>query len=229
MLEFITSPINTFFNWGLSKLNRNAEHKHEERTKLKRLLYCLLELRNWLQKEVFLDEQIGQFMTLYEREIALEWPGGDVLLRSKRPLIIKLIKKAIFSVDKYTATSSKIQNTLAELSEINPLFAHELSDIYNITEKLDMLKTYMDAAMAELEDPLEEGSFIMEDVLRPQLVNDVFVQIQVHTQEVAKMIDHKIYEEVKLKSRAAIAPIDENDFRRFMSPILKKLRKAENK
>ena len=226
LLEFIRSLVNTVLNWFLAKQGRDAEHTREQDIKLKRLLYHLLELKSWIEKEVFLDQHITKFLTLYENAIANDLPDGVLSLEKKRPWMIKQIKKVVFSVDKYSVTASNIETILIDLSEIDPLFAFQLSGIYNITEKMNILKSYLNDSMEQGEDSCEGREFIFEDVLRPQLVNDVFVQIQQDILKVAKMIDKKTYEKIISMNTIIPAAPDEAEFKRFMAPVLKKLRKS---
>jgi hypothetical protein len=225
MLEFITSPLNTFFNWGLTKLNINIEHKRQQTVKLKRLLYNLLALKTWVEKEVHMDQQLNRLLTIYADEVGQKMPEGAIYVRSKQAWMLQYIKKKFLSTDKFTAISENIEITLKELSEIDPIFAFELSGIYNITEKLDMVKGYLDGLSAEINIDVEmqDGDIVFDEMLRPQIINEVFVQLQEHVLVVAKMIDIKTYEKVAGMRQQVITPIDEADFKRFMAPLITKI------
>jgi len=70
-------------------------------------------------------------------------------------------KESFLSVDKFTAIAENIEITLKELSEIDPLFAFQLSGIYNITEKMEMVKSYLKQASSEIEDENQDSDAVL--------------------------------------------------------------------
>jgi len=197
-------------------------------------LFNLLELKSWVEKEVFIDEQLNRLLTIYADEVGQKMPEGGVYVREKQAWMLQYIKKKFLSTDKFTAIGESIDITLKELSEIDPLFAFQLSGIYNITEKMNLVKSYLEGLSTEIEIEVEtqNNDTVFDDMLRPQIINDIFVQLQQDVLLVAKMIDMKTYEKVTGMRQQIITPIDEADFKRFMAPMITKIHKkvlAENK
>lgn len=137
-------PIGTLvFGWFLNEYGKYLVGRKEDKRKLKRLLFNLLELRHILKQiaeiEISFDSTFAKAkeMSLYEID------SQDDTYNEAKKKLIKAFQDVFLNSERIDYVGSHIEKVVNELSEIDPVFAFELKDKYNVKAKLQRMNTFI--------------------------------------------------------------------------------------
>src|ERR1700743_3777153 len=96
MIAYITSflsIITCLLAWFLGVFSKLSDLKLQERRKLNLLIYNLLELKFWLDKEVLLDYKLTELLDIYWKEMEETISGYSKEMNSMRESQLKGLKE----------------------------------------------------------------------------------------------------------------------------------------
>lgn len=197
-MENIIIPIITLLiGWMISEVSKRSDYKRQDKKKLKRLLYKLLDFRNNLTRLFNMDRRIQTLNKLYFERVE-EIFGENVDINSR--ILLKEIMKStiketgIFNEENIFSSKENIEKTIDELSEINPFLAYGLNLHDNIKASLEYHNAYFEKIenMNNEEIPLE-----IKEKLSPHIEAEILKELDIGLVEVALMISKKAKKEVE--------------------------------
>lgn len=229
LTSIITALVSIFvccLSWYLVRVNQNTDLKRQENRKLNRLIFNLLELKFWIDKEVDIDQQLGRLLDAYEHEIIQRdidiTPEG---FKEIRVAITEILKQQILTHSEIPALEDNIEVIIRDLAEVDPVFAFELTGKYRITVHMARIQEILDAA-----GPPPENSTIpqimVNDILRPKILKDLQKELHIHIPLIAKKTDKKTYNDLRLLPESTTTEIDIVEVSRFLKDLVPKLLEA---
>lgn len=209
-IDKILPILGVLLGWILSEYGKYFTDKKNDKKKLKKLLFNLLELRWLLEREIRLERELNTFLSKLRDKIILKFGGNpediENSIAETRPIIYELIKdNLLVEPEKIKEIELKIDSTIAELSEIYPVFAHELNGQYKIKDKLEQSEKYFDKLkLLSGEPPLD-----IKDWIQPKLSHELFEKLQGFIIEIAGRIGYKTKKDVLKKLQLTNADNDE--------------------
>jgi hypothetical protein len=205
IFEKFVPVLSVIIGWFLGFGSQQLTYNRQDKIKLKRLLYNLMELRYWVQKELQLNKQLTEILDLFMLEMQKQIPLPADELHPMKALMTGLIRKQFLIQPKLPDLETSIENIVKELAEVDPVFAFELTGRFHVTEKIKSIQGYLDhVEVPEGEDAADKDRFF-ENVLRPQMMTDVVKQLDEHILRIARKINRKTLTGVK----AAVYPVDD--------------------
>lgn len=186
-----------------------------------------MELRYWISKELSLDVEMERIVSAYGREIVKTMsvtPGQFALVK---PQIIAHLKNQVIIAGKMTGLEIPIETVVQEIAEIDPVFAFELKGKYQVTAIIEALQAQL--AQATPENGQEETIImVIQDVLRPALLQDLFKELNSHILVIAGLIDKKTHRQLLAGHTGQAVRINETELNSRMSAYVKHLAVAAN-
>jgi len=220
--------IGVAFGWLLSQYGKYSTDRKEDKRKLKKTLFNILELRWLLNKEFTFENHINIFLAKFSKQISdkFGYDNNEVEQEIKqfKPIIFELIKDKLVEPERVKEIEVKIDTTISELSEIYPIFAYELSGQYKIKERLDKSEQYFD----KIKQYTEEMPFNLKDWIQPKLNKKLIDDLDIYIIEIAKKIGRKSKKEVLLTLEAPTND-DTNEMDDLINDYIEKIETMANK
>jgi hypothetical protein len=203
-IDKILPVITLIIGFGLAEFGKYSADRKNDRKKLKRLLFNLLELRWLLRQEIVLNSTISKYIERFNIKINDEFGSNSVESTNYiKPVITKILKDLIVQPEKINEIEQNIDATIIELSELYPIFAYKLSGRYKIKEKLENAEKYFQAVSNQFEEfPTEIKNWI-----QPKISNTLISDLDDYIIVIAKKIDRKTIKNVS----EILSPVNEND------------------
>jgi hypothetical protein len=204
LIDKILPVITLIFGFALAQFGKYFADRKNDRKKLKKLLFNLLELRWLLKQEIELNEKITKLIERLKIKLTTEF-GAESADGAEyfKPMITKILRDSIVKPEKITKIENNIDNTIEELAEIYPIFAYELSGRYKIKEKLNNADEYFQ----KVTDNFEEFPTEIKDWIEPKISTELISDFDEYIIAIAKKIGRKTNKNVSEK----LEPHDEND------------------
>jgi hypothetical protein len=198
-IDKILPVITLIFGFGLSEFGKYFSDRKNERKKLKKLLFNLLELRWLLKQEIDLNKSITEYIERIKKRLTEEF-GGEVAEGAEyfKPIITEILKKSLVKPEKIVEIESNIDTTIIELSEIYPIFAYELTGKFKIKEKLDNAERYFETISNKVEEFGEFPSQI-KNWIEPKISTELISEFDEYVKAIAKKIGRKTNKDVSEK------------------------------
>lgn len=210
VFEAIITYLSPFFGvalgWYLSERSERQKTLQEDRRKLKRTLFHLLEIRYRLN--LFIDDakSKSKYISLYVKRVEELISLSDVDLTQIRELLWDSIGevgmgKIYLSAHEADELKLKFSESVDQLSEIDPIIAFRLYGREGFAEKLKGLTEASKNAMSKkFTDPKDLSE--IENVLKraePAFLKHMIKDIEEVAIEIATRLDKNTLHEVKLK------------------------------
>lgn len=188
LIDKLFPIITLLVGWGLSEIGKFSTNRKNDRRKLKKLLFNLLELRWLLKREFDLNIEITNYIEKLKAKLidvfgqgAAE--GADLV----KPMITAVLKDKLVDSNRIKEIESNIDLTINELSEIHPVFAYELSGRYKIKEILESADSYF-KEISQLTESIPEE---LTNWIQPRLSRELLIELDSHIIEIAKQVNWK--------------------------------------
>ena len=230
-MEWIKSLLpllGVFLGWGLAESGKIFTDKRQDKRKLKKLLFYLLELRFHFSKELSIEIDIQDFMDQFKLKFINKFGISDHVEESNlefdlaNPLIKELISKSKGKDNKIDFLTSNIDDILNDLSEILPILAYELSGQHNIKERLSKLDNYLD----EIVENSTKMPFDIKDWIQPKLTTDLLKEIDESIEKIAQRIDKKTKREALKKIAKMDYKGDNDELDKIVDEYLTKIQES---
>lgn len=207
-LPILTAVVSGLLVWLLGRFNTHKEDRKQEIKRLNRLLYNLLELKHWIDKEISADAFIAEYAEKMIAAIAaIDESRSEEQLSELKMILASGIKRVIVKQPQLQRLEQNINEIVKDYSEIDPFFAYDLTGKYQLTENLAFIKDSIGDIVpgAEL---IPNASLFMGQLIRPSLLADLQQDLVHHLPQIAAMINKKALTRVKKEYLSTVVPID---------------------
>ncbi|OOQ58287.1 hypothetical protein [Mucilaginibacter pedocola] len=227
-LPIITAVISGLLVWVLGRWNTNREERKQEKKRLNRLLYNMLELKHWVDKEISAEPFVTKAMEQMCVTIkAIEPERTDAELSEMFTVIAAGIKRAIFKQPQLPRLEQNISEIVRDYSEIDPFFAYDLTGKYQLTENLELMKDYLNGVIPE-DMELPDATAFMNQLMRPTFLGELQKDLIIHLPQIAGMIGPETLETVRKNHLNTKVPVNTADLERYCREMIPQLIAAAN-
>ncbi|WP_423819965.1 hypothetical protein V5739_05525 [Salinimicrobium sp. TIG7-5_MAKvit] len=204
-ISIISPLIGVILGFTLSQFEEFFKERKNKKRTLNKLLFNLLNLYSVLYGDLKFEESIGKFFEKFSKKMS-----GEISDQEKKELvqvkefINNNLKHHFVDEEKHKFIENNIENIINELAEINPVFAFELDKQYKIKERVQRTDSYL----SDIKLNLGEAPFDIEKWIRPELTNQLLKNLSEVVLDIAKSINSKTYEKLKIET---LPTIEEND------------------
>ncbi len=224
-IKTILPLIGVTLGWILSEKGKLFADKRQDKRKLKKLLFFLLELRFHFAKELSIELDIDKYINIFKNKVADKMgldkndPEFNVGVNAWKPFIEQMISKQKTQDNKFEYLADNIDKILIELAEIYPILAYELSGQHNIKERLNKANDYF----GEVQSAIEEIPFDIKEWINPKLTKDLLKYLDESIESIACQIDKQTLKTSKEKIEKMMFEDDENELDFLIDEYLEKV------
>lgn len=200
-IKTILPLIGVLIGWLLSESGKVLYDKRQDKKKLKKLLFFLLELRYYFAKELAIEVDLESYITLFKRKLAekigidMNDPQLDMGFETWKPFLKGLLAKSKSQDNKLEYFNENIEKIIIELAEIQPILAYELNGKHNIKERLNKANDYMN----DLESITSELPFDLKNWINPKLTGELLSDLDESIYKISITINKSTYKKAKTK------------------------------
>ncbi|MBI1306942.1 MAG: hypothetical protein GC181_10095 [Bacteroidetes bacterium] len=224
-IKAILPLLGVTLGWLLSERGKIFADKRQDKRKLKKLLFFLLELRYHFTKELSTELDIDKFITLLSNKLADKIgidkndPEFNIGINTWRPIIEQMISKNKTHDNKFDNLTENIDKILIELAEIYPILAYELNGQHNIKERLNKANDYLN----EVQSISAEIPFDIKEWINPKLTEDLLKDLDESINRIAGQIDKQTLKDSIEKIHKMTFEEDEEEMEVFINEYLEKV------
>ena len=224
-IKSILPLIGVGLGWLLSERGKIFADKRQDKRKLKKLLFFLLELRYHFAKELSIELDLDKSIGIMKIKIVEKMgndkndPDLDLLVSTLKPFFEQMISKIKTQDDKFDYLAENIDKILLELAEIYPILAYELSGQHNIKERLNKANNYF----SEVQSAIGEIPFDMKEWINPKLTKDLLEDLDDSIAKIANQIDKQILKTSNEKIKMMKFENDEKEMDTFIEEYFVKI------
>ena len=224
-IKTILPLIGVLIGWLLSESGKIFADKRQDKRKLKKLLFFLLELRYRFAKELSYELDLDKYMNILKNKMADKFgiekndPEFNLGVDAWKPFLQGLITKTKNQDDKFEYLSENIDKILIELAEVFPILAYELNGQHNIKERLNKANNYF----SELETITSEMPFEIKDWINPKLTKDLLNDLDESIEKISMKIDKETHTNSNDKISNMNFNDDDSEMKAFIDEYLNQL------
>lgn len=223
-MEEIVTLIAVLIGWGLSEASKFFTEKKQDKKKLKKVLFYLLELRFHFAKELSFEAFFDNYITQIKIKIANKTQLSEEEIEKDTqiwaPIVKEIISKNLRSNNRLEFLENNIDDVINDLAEVFPIFAYELTGQHNIRNRLGQLENYFN----EIQTYQSEHIFDIQKWLQPQLTYDLLKNIDRSIKKISSKIDSKTKKKAKKKiSNMTFDKVDLKELDIFLDEIISKM------
>lgn len=207
----------------LGEQGKNRNTIKEDRKKLNKLVFYLLELRVYLVSELKLSEELDEILFklkafLVERlGPSIEFDPGQV-----KPLLEPILQKHI-TTNQLEYLENNADTIIGELAESFPIFAYELIGKYKIKDRLKKA----DAYFQDISSLTKEFPFDLKEWIAPKMTEKLLEEYDYDLKKIASRLGKKILadteEKIELQDKR-----DDTEMEKYFHEYVNKLVGALN-
>lgn len=224
-IKTILPLIGVALGWLLSESGKIFADKRQDKRKLKKLLFFLLELRYHFTKELSIELGLDKYIDTLKNKLADKFgmdkndPELNVGVNSWKPFLEQLLTKSKDQSNKFEYLSENIDKVLIDLAEIFPILAYELNGQHNIKERLNRVYNYFN----EIKEITDEIPFDFKQWINPKLTKELLSDLDESIDKIGKQIDKETYNASKEKITKMIFDDDDKEMENLMDEYLDKV------
>lgn len=224
-IKTILPLIGVALGWLLSERGKIFADKRQDKRKLKKLLFFLLELRFHFARELSIELDIDKYISILKNKLADKIgidkndPGFNVGVNAWRPFVEQTISKNKTQDNKFEYLAENIDKILIELAEIHPILAYELSGQHNIKERLNKANDYF----SEVQSNVAEMPFDIKEWINPKLTKELLNDLDESIERIASQIDKQTLKISNEKIEKMTFEDDEKEMEVFIDEYLEKV------
>jgi hypothetical protein len=224
-IKAILPLIGVAIGWLLSESGKILNDKRQDKRKLKKLLFFLLELRYHFARELSTELDLDKYFNILKIKMADKFgidkndPELNLGLNTFKPFLEQLISKNNVQDDKFEYLEENIDKILIELAEIFPILAYELNGQHNIKERLNKVNNYF----SELQSLTDELPFDLKQWVNPKLTKDLLDDLDESIKRIAIQIDKQTLKESNEKIEKMVFEDDDEDMNKLIDEYLEKI------
>jgi hypothetical protein len=213
--------------WLLKMLDDRSKANRDDKRKLKKALFYLLEVRYQLKLLVIEDMQLNYFIKMFKKHLGhipeIANLDDDVLKKIIKPLLNKVIEKPFTSEKDRDELKTNYLKSVDNLSEVDPILAFRLHGRQNViqlmTEALDRSQSVMGSVPVERPEDMER---IINAIKKtgPKILDEALLDIEMILAGIAKSISRKTFRQVKRRLSTVLQPKDQQDMELLFKKLL---------
>lgn len=194
-IKTILPLIGVIIGWLLSESGKIFADKRQDKRRLQKLLFFLLELRYHFSKELSIEIDLDYYISTLKHKMVnklgleIGIPELSIGLDTWKPIIEQTIRRTNSKENSIDFLIENIDKILIELAEVFPILAYELSGRHNIKDRLKRLDNYFD----EINSLTNELPFDIKKWINPKLTKELLDDIDKSIAYVASKIGNKTY------------------------------------
>ena len=225
--KIIFPLVGVLIGWFLSESGKIISDRRQDRRRLKKLLFFLLELRYHFFKELSLEEDIDRFLGIVKskmtEDLYLQISEDEIDVFVLRPLIQQLIQKNKYQDGKFEYLSENIDKIITELSEIFPILAYELNGQHDIKERLNKVDNHL----RELTSITDHIPFDIKEWINPKLTKSLLDDLDKSIEKISKKLGKKMLNVSKEKI-LKMNEVDKEEMENFVEEYFSKISNSLN-
>jgi len=224
-IKTILPLIGVGLGWFLSERGKIFADKRQDKRKLKKLLFFLLELRFHFARELSMELDIDKYIGVLKNKLADKFgldrndTDLDVGVNAWKPFIEQMISKTKTQDNKFEYLAENIDKILIELAEIYPILAYELSGQHNIKERLIKANDYF----GEVQSTIQEIPFDIKEWINPKLTKDLLKDLDESIERIANQIDKQTLKAAQEKIEKMTFEEYDSEMETFVDEYLEKV------
>lgn len=224
-IKIIAALIGVSLGWLLSESSKIFADKRQNKRKLKKLLFFLLELRFHFAKELSLENDLNRYIDVLKSKITEKFGDNennaniDIELNILKPLVLQTISKTKNQDEKFEYLAENIDNVIIELAEIFPILAYKLSGKHNIKERLNKVDEYFN----EVESLTDGFPFDIKEWINPKFTKELLEELDKSIKKIAKKTDAKTIKSTKKIIQNMTFEDDTKEMESFIDEYLEKV------
>lgn len=224
-IKTILPLIGVGLGWFLSERGKIFADKRQDKRKLKKLLFFLLELRFHFSRELSIeldvDNHINTLKGKLSNKIGLDSndPDLNIEMNSLKPLFEQMISKTKTQDSKFEYLAENIEKILIELAEIYPILAYELNGQHNIKERLNKADDYFD----EVQSTSQEIPFNIKEWINPKLTKDLLNDLDDSINKIASQINKQTLKDSQEKIDKMTFVVEDSEMETLLDEYLEKV------
>ncbi len=192
ILKSLVSLVLVGFGWGLNEASSYFRTKRNDKRRINKVLFKLLEIRHNFVKLSNFDEHYKQIMT----EVIKKYQNkNDPLLHSIIRTSRNILKSKLPFLDKLDSLVIRIEEDIEVVSEFDPINAYDLGSNYNLKEKLKSFNDYLDEAGEKLK---VNEIHTIKDIFEPKFLEDSVENIEKSIREFSKKSSRSTKKRIKI-------------------------------
>jgi hypothetical protein len=226
-IKTILPLIGVALGWLLSESGKIFADKRQDKRKLKKLLFFLLELRYHFTRELSIELGLDKYMVTLKNKMVdkfnLDKNDSELNLNfnAVKPFLEQLLTKSKDQNDKnkYEYLSKNIDNVLIELAEIFPILAYELNGQHNLKERLNRVDNYLE----DIKELTDEMPFDFKQWLNPKLTKELLKDLDESIEKISKQISKETFNTSKDKITKMVFDDDDKEMEQIIDEYLDKI------
>ncbi|WP_276371815.1 hypothetical protein [Chryseolinea sp. H1M3-3] len=215
-----------FIGWLLTQWGERNKVNREDRRKIKRTIFYLLEVRHGLGFLFTHDAEIAAFIAIFKKKFSRLSDQYDNFNIGE--LLNKYIKQVashnpLFNDSDLKNLNSKLNECIDTLAEIDPTLAFRLHGKQNIREALKSIYVQSHPIVGELTNNVSDVEEFKNafNKIEPNLVNETISDIDYIILELTQKIDRKTAKKIKARLEIFKSPPDLADMESFLNKMFR--------
>jgi hypothetical protein len=222
-------PVFTLVIGWMIKLwdDRNKASKDDKR-KLKKALFYLLEVRHQLKKVVIEDIQFDTYIKLLKKNYGhipdINNLDNNTLKQFLGPLLDKVIEKPFVDEKETQNLNGNYVKSIDNLSEVDPILAFRLYGKQHVIHLINEALTRYKSAISEVPQiNVEDQQTVIGAINRvePKFLEEAIFDIEGILLEIAKSINRKTFKETKKRIEEKMDPTEQKEMEDLFERLIK--------
>lgn len=224
-IKTISPLIGVALGWLLAERGKIFADKRQDKRKLKKLLFFLLELRYHFSRELSIELSLNRYIDTIKNKIADKFgmdkndPELNLGVNSWKPFLEQLLVKSKNQNEKLEHLSENIDKVLIDLAEIFPILAYELNGQHNIKERLNRVDNYFN----EIKEVTDEMPFDFKQWINPKMTKDLLNDLDESIGKIGKQIDKETLFASRNKITKMVFDDDDKEMEEVIDEYLDKI------
>lgn len=221
-IKTILPLIGVALGWILAEGGKIFADKRQDKRKLKKLLFFLLELRFHFAKELNLELELDKYLVILENKLitklGINKNGPELDFESNiwKPFIKELVSKNLSQDNQFEYLADNIDKILIELAEIYPILAYELIGQHNIKERINKIDGLINGAKSIT----DEIPFDIKQWINPKLTKELLENLDRSIKKISKKIGIETWHMTHSKIKNMRSDYDVQDFDNLINEYL---------
>jgi hypothetical protein len=218
----LSSIIVCLLAWCLNLLGKLGEQQLQDSKKINRVVFNLLELKFWVEKELALEAQLTPLLDRYVKDLASNQIAlTEQFISQMRSVVSAQVKHLLSEGGEIPEIEGKLDEIVSELAEVDPIFAFVLKDKYKLTPHILRARQLI-TGLAGADNP-EIQAQVINGLMRPRILADLGQELDQNLPALAKKAGRKTYRGYKKLVLQQPVPIDAEKLNAFMEGYVRDL------
>ncbi|MCL6273384.1 hypothetical protein M3P19_05145 [Muricauda sp. 2012CJ35-5] len=209
--------VTLIIGWALSEFGKLSSERKNDRKNLKKLLFNLLEIRWLLKRDFEFKEELTTYIEKFEIKVEQKF-GQDAAQGAHliEPIITQILKEKLIRPNRIEEIENRIGSIVDNLSEIYPIFAYELTDVYRIRERIEGIECYFE----EISERIEYVTPEMKEWAKPRISNELIKRLEEYILDISGKINRKTQKGIERILKESNDRVDDEEIDLFIDEYI---------